>query len=149
MKLHNLKNTLGARRDRKRLGRGESSGTGKTSGRGHKGQWARKGHKFKEGFEGGQMRFIRRIPKRGFKNPVRCSYFAVNVDSLNVLPDGAEVTLDLLRKTGLVKGGAGLRIKVLGRGELQKKLTVRAHAFSESARKIIQSAGGVCEVVSN
>lgn len=147
MKLHDLTNTPGARHGRKRLGRGESSGTGKTSGRGHKGQWARKGHKFKEGFEGGQMRLIRRIPKRGFKNPVKRVYFPVNVDTLAVFPDGAVVTAEVLQKVGLARG-SDLKIKVLGRGQMQKKLTVRAHAFSASAKKIIESAGGICEVVS-
>jgi len=148
MKLESLKNTAGSRAKWIRVGRGESSGKGKTSGRGHKGQWARKGHKYKEGFEGGQMRLIRRIPKRGFKNPVRRACFPVNVGELNGLKDGMEVDIVLLSKSGIVKGAFD-RIKVLGGGTLDRKLTVRAHAFSESARTKIESAGGKCEVISD
>ena len=145
MKLHELKAAKGAKRRTKRLGRGEGSGRGKTSGRGHKGQWARKGHKFKEGFEGGQMPLIRRIPKHGFKNPSRKEFIGVNVESLAVFGDGAEVTPEIIKKQGLANG-AGL-IKILGRGELAKKLTVKAHAFSATGKSKIESAGGTCEVV--
>jgi len=147
MKLHELKPDKGAKRRSKRLGRGEASGVGKTSGRGHKGQWARKGHKFKEGFEGGQMPMIRRIPKHGFKNPARKEYFGVNVESLAVFNDGVEITPDLLKKQGLANGARF--IKVLGRGDIAKKLTVKAHAFSATAKTKIEAAGGTCEVLSD
>lgn len=146
MKLHELKVAKGAKKSTKRLGRGEASGTGKTSGRGHKGQWARKGHKFKEGFEGGQMPMIRRIPKRGFKNPAARVFAGINVDSLAAIDAGTEVTPVFLRKVGLAKR-ADRYIKVLGRGDLDRKLTVKAHAFSASAVAKIEAAGGTCEVI--
>lgn len=146
MKLHSLSNTAGARRRKMRVGRGMGSGKGKTCGRGHKGQMARKGHKHKEGFEGGQMRLIRRIPKRGFNNPTGKTYIAVNVGRLACFEDGAEVTAVLLRKAGLAKG-RGDGIKILGQGELDRKLTVSADAFSAAAREKIEAAGGVCRVV--
>ena len=124
------------------------SGTGKTCGKGHKGQMARKGHKHKTGFEGGQMTLIRRVPKRGFKNSGREIFFPVNVGLLSSLPDGSEVTRETLMEMGLVKGAkAALRIKVLGTGELNKKLTVKAQAFSDRARQKIEAAGGVCTTV--
>lgn len=145
MELHSLSNTAGARRSRKRLGRGMSSGTGKTSGKGHKGQMARKGHKRKDGFEGGQMRLIRRIPKRGFKNPTREEFTPVNVEALGRFEDGAEVSPALMRASGIASGTLG--IKILGRGELGRKLVVKARAFSASARAKIEAVGGVCEVV--
>lgn len=147
MKLHELTNTPGARQRVVRLGRGEASGVGKTSGRGHKGQWARKGHKFKEGFEGGQMRLIRRIPKSGFKNPARVIYIPVNVSLLSGFKDGAEITADILKKAGIVKR-IHCCVKILGNGELDKKLTVKAHAFSASAKAKIEAKGGTCEVIS-
>lgn len=146
MKLHELKPAKGARKRSKRLGRGEASGLGKTSGKGHKGQWARKGHKFKEGFEGGQMPMIRRIPKYGFKNPARKEYVGVNVETLDKFDEGTEVTPDLMKKQGMANGGR--YVKVLGRGELSKKLVVKAHAFSATAKSKIEAAGGTCEVVS-
>jgi large subunit ribosomal protein L15 len=145
MNLHTLTKTPGATKGRKRLGRGRASGTGKTSGKGHKGQMARKGHKRKIGFEGGQMRLIRRLPKRGFKNPTRIVYIPVNVGALDAFADGAEVTVEALRAGGLARGSAD-GIKILGRGELTRKLTVKAHAFSESARAKIEAVGGTCEV---
>lgn len=148
MRLESLKNTFGSRARKIRVGRGESSGKGKTSGRGHKGQWARKGHKYKEGFEGGQMRLIRRIPKRGFKNPARLEYLPVNVGELNGLEGGMEVTVSMLRESGIAKGRCE-KLKILGSGTLDKKLTVKAHAFSKSARGKIESAGGTCEVISD
>lgn len=148
MKLHELKVAKGAKKAVKRLGRGEASGTGKTSGRGHKGQWARKGHKFKEGFEGGQMPMIRRIPKRGFKNPAARVFEGVNVDSLSVLDAGTEVTPAVLKELGLAKRSARY-IKVLGRGDLDRKLQVKAHAFSASAVAKIEAAGGTCEVIAD
>lgn len=146
MNLHTLKNTPGARTTKKRLGRGMASGLGKTSGRGHKGQYARSGHKHKLGFEGGQMRLIRRLPKRGFTNISRKEFLPVNVGQLEVFENGAEVTPEILRAEGLAKGVA-TGIKVLGTGTLSKKLTVRAHAFSAEAKAKIEAAGGTCEVL--
>jgi len=146
MKLHALSNVPGARHRKMRVGRGEGPGKGKTSGRGHKGQMARKGHKHKEGFEGGQMRLIRRIPKRGFKNPGRVEFIPVNAGVLEAFADGTEVTAALLRKTGLAKG-SGQTVKILGHGDLSRKLTVRASAFSRTAKEKIEAAGGTCEVV--
>lgn len=146
MDLHSLSNTPGARHRRKRLGRGEASGKGKTSGKGHKGQMARKGHKHKLAFEGGQMPLIRRLPKRGFKNPARKEYIGVNLSSLNRFDEGAVVDPEAMRKAGLANG-ASAGIKILGRGELDRKLTVKANAFSESAKLKIEACGGVCEVV--
>jgi len=148
MKLHALQNTRGSRRRRLRVGRGQGSGKGKTCGRGHKGQMARKGHKRKPGFEGGQMPLIRRVPKRGFRSHAGAGYLAVNVGDLSRFADGAEVTADGLRACGLAKGH-GDGVKILGRGEVERKLTVRAHAFSESARRKIEAAGGSCEVVTS
>jgi len=146
MNLHSLTNTTGARHRRKRLGRGMASGLGKTSGKGHKGQMARKGGKHKLGFEGGQMPLIRRIPKRGFKNPARVEFLAVNLAALDRFEDGDEVTIAMLRKAGLANGPHD-GIKILGRGEISKKLKVQAQAFSASAREKIEAAGGACEVV--
>ena len=146
MNLHSLTNTEGARHRRKRLGRGMASGLGKTSGKGHKGQMARKGNKHKLAFEGGQMPLIRRIPKRGFKNPCRKEYIGVNLCNLDCFEDGAEVTIEALKGAGLANGQYD-GIKVLGRGEISKKLTVKANAFSASAREKIEAAGGACEVV--
>jgi len=122
------------------------SGTGKTCGRGHKGQMARKGHKHKPGFEGGQMRLVRRLPKRGFQNPTARHFLPVNVEDLGRFEDDAVVTAAVLRESGLASGSAS-GIKILGRGELKKKLTVKARAFSASAKAKIEAAGGVCEVV--
>ena len=146
MKLHSLSNTPGARRKRMRVGRGMGSGKGKTCGRGHKGQMARKGGKHKPGFEGGQMRLVRRIPKRGFRNPVGKIYVAVNVAQLSKFDDGAEVDSALMKKVGLARGRC-TGIKILGQGELDRKLTVSAAAFSAAARAKIEAAGGVCQVV--
>jgi large subunit ribosomal protein L15 len=147
MRLHNLKPRPGAKHRRKRLGQGESSGHGKTSGRGGKGQTARSGSSIRIGFEGGQMPLIRRIPKRGFNNARHAvRYLPVNLDALNEFEDGSSVNLDILRKAGLANG-QGDGIKILGGGELTRKLTVTAHAFSSSARSKIEAKGGVCEVV--
>ncbi len=145
MYLHNLKKTPGSKKRRTRVGRGESSGSGKTSGRGNKGQMSRTGHKHKPGFEGGQMRLIRRIPKRGFTSQ-RMGLLPVNVGALDRFDSGSEVTFDRLREIGLAKGTSG-GVKILGGGDLQKKLAVKAHAFSASARAKIEAAGGTCEVV--
>lgn len=147
MRLHDLKPRPGAKHRRKRLGQGESSGRGKTAGRGGKGQTARSGSSIRIGFEGGQMPLIRRIPKRGFNNARHTTrYVGVNLDSLNQFENGAKVSIDALRKAGLANGPVKL-IKVLGDGELTKKLTVTAHAFSASARSKIEAQGGTCEVV--
>jgi len=147
MNLHSLKNVSGARHRRKRLGRGHGSGLGKTSGKGHKGQMARSGHKHKEGFEGGQMPFFRLVPKRGFKNPNRKITAPVNLSFLETkFDDGAEVSLQSLCDSGLANGTFD-RIKILGDGEISKKLNVTAHAFSASAREAIEKVGGTCTVV--
>ncbi len=143
MDLHTLTTADGSKHRRKRLGRGMGSGTGKTSGKGHKGQMARKGNKHKAGFEGGQMRLIRRLPKRGFKNPARTEYIGVNVSALNAFDADSEVTPEILRAAGLTNGNHD-GVKILGVGELDRKLTVTAHAFSASARSKIEAAGGTC-----
>jgi len=147
MRLHDLKPRPGARHRRKRLGQGESSGHGKTSGRGGKGQTARSGSSIRIGFEGGQMPLIRRIPKRGFNN-VRFAtqYIAVNVGDLNQFEDGARVDEAALRAAGLANGRA-TGVKILGDGELTKKLAVSANAFSASAKTKIEAKGGTCEIV--
>lgn len=148
MRLHDLKPTPGSKHRRKRLGRGEASGHGKTSGRGGKGQTARSGSSIRPGFEGGQMPLIRRLPKRGFNNArFATRYIPVNVEALNRFDDGTVVDEALLRQVGLANGRAD-GIKILGDGELTRKLTVRAHAFSASARAKIEAKGGSCEVIS-
>lgn len=141
MDLSSLKNTPGARKNRKRVGRGPGSGHGKTSGRGHKGQMARKGHKHKLGFEGGQMPLVRRLPKRGFKNPNRVEWQTVNVTTLNCFDADTEVTPIELLRAGLIRANRG-GVKILGNGDLEKKLTVRADAFSATAKAKIEAAGG-------
>src|SRR5665213_346464 len=148
MRLHDLKPRPGAKHRAKRLGQGESSGHGKTSGRGGKGQTARSGSSIRIGFEGGQMPLIRRIPKRGFNNArFTVIYSPVNVGDLNKFDDGAKVDETALRAVGLANGkSAG--IKILGNGELEKKLTVSVSAFSASAKAKIESKGGTIEVVS-
>jgi large subunit ribosomal protein L15 len=147
MRLHDLKPRPGARHRRKRLGQGEASGHGKTSGRGGKGQTARSGSSIRIGFEGGQMPLIRRIPKRGFNNARHTiRYLPVNLEALNRFDDGARVDETILRSAGLANGrGAG--IKILGLGELTRKLTVSATAFSASAKAKIEAKGGTCELV--
>ena len=148
MRLHDLKPRPGAKHRRKRLGQGESSGHGKTAGRGGKGQTARSGSSIRIGFEGGQMPLIRRIPKRGFNNTrFGTRYIAVNLESLNQFENGARVDVAALKAAGLANG-PGDGIKILGDGDLTKKLTVIAHAFSASARAKIEAKGGACEVVS-
>jgi large subunit ribosomal protein L15 len=148
MRLHDLKPRPGAKHRRKRLGKGESSGHGKTSGRGGKGQTARSGSSIRVGFEGGQMPLIRRIPKRGFNNARHATrYIAVNVESLNAFEDGARVDEAALRSRGLANGPSE-GVKILGSGEVTRKLSVSAHAFSASARAKIEAKGGSCEVVS-
>jgi large subunit ribosomal protein L15 len=148
MRLHDLKPRPGAKHRRKRLGQGESSGHGKTAGRGGKGQTARSGSSIRIGFEGGQMPLIRRIPKRGFNNTrFGTRYIAVNLESLNQFENGARVDVAALKAAGLANG-PGDGVKILGDGDLTQKLTVCAHAFSASARAKIEAKGGACEVVS-
>ena len=147
MDLSNLKPPKGAKHAKKRIGRGQGSGSGKTAGRGHKGAQSRSGFKFKRGFEGGQMPLHRRVPKRGFHNPFRIEYEVVNLDALAAKFDaGAVVTPDLLREIGLVPGSAR-RVKILARGEVGKALTVRAHKFSGKAAEKIAAAGGSTELI--
>jgi large subunit ribosomal protein L15 len=147
MRLHDLKPRPGAKHRRKRLGQGESSGHGKTSGRGGKGQTARSGSSIRIGFEGGQMPLIRRIPKRGFNNTrFTTQYLPVNVGDLNQFEDGAKVDETALRAIGLANGRA-VGVKILGNGELSKKLIVTASAFSASAKSKIEARGGTCEVI--
>ena len=146
MKLHELQQTEGSRKVRNRVGRGSSSGNGKTSGRGHKGQKARSGGGVRLGFEGGQQPLFRRIPKRGFSNINRKDYAIINLDDLNVFEDGAVVTAADLIEAGLVKKEKS-GIKVLGNGELERKLTVKAAKFSASAKEAIETAGGSIEVI--
>jgi large subunit ribosomal protein L15 len=147
MRLHDLKPRPGAKHRRKRLGQGESSGHGKTSGRGGKGQTARSGSSIRIGFEGGQMPLIRRIPKRGFNNSRHTTrYLPVNLESLNSFENGTRVDEMILRDAGLANG-RGDGIKILGTGELTRKLTISAHAFSASARAKIEALGGSCEVL--
>ncbi|KRM19762.1 50S ribosomal protein L15P [Ligilactobacillus hayakitensis DSM 18933 = JCM 14209] len=144
MKLHELQPAEGSRQVRNRVGRGTSSGNGKTAGRGQKGQKARS--KVRLGFEGGQMPLFRRMPKRGFKNINRKEFAIVNLETLNKFEDGAEVTPALLVEAGIVKDEKD-GIKVLGNGELNKKLTVKASKFSASAKEAIESKGGKAEVI--
>jgi large subunit ribosomal protein L15 len=147
MRLHDLKPRPGAKHRRKRLGQGESSGHGKTSGRGGKGQTARSGSSIRIGFEGGQMPLIRRIPKRGFNNKrFAIRYIPVNLESLNDFKDGAIVDEASMREPGIANGRVK-RIKILGDGELKRKLTVKAHAFSASAREKIEKLGGTCDLI--
>ena len=147
MSLNNLRPPKGAKHSKRRVGRGHGSGYGKTAGRGHKGAQSRSGFSFKRGFEGGRMRLHRRVPKRGFTNPFRVEYAIVNLDTLvEVFDAGSDVTPELLRERGLVREKRAL-IKVLGRGDVTKKLTVRAHKFSDTAAQKIAAAGGVAEVI--
>lgn len=148
MRLHNLKPRPGAKHRRKRLGQGESSGHGKTSGRGGKGQTARSGSSIRIGFEGGQMPLIRRIPKRGFNNKRHATtYIPVNLESLNQFDNGATVNVEALIKAGLANGPGAATVKILGTGEITKKLKVTAHAFSATAKEKIEKLGGTCEVI--
>ena len=146
MKLHELKPVEGARKDGFRLGRGQGSGNGKTAGKGNKGQKARSGGMNKLGFEGGQTPLARRLPKRGFTNINRKECAVINLTQLNNFNDGAEVSPAVLKEMGLVKNAKD-GIKVLGEGELEKKLTVKAHKFSKSAAARIEKAGGTVEVI--
>lgn len=147
MKLHTLSPAPGSTQKAKRLGRGTGSGLGKTSGKGHKGQNARSGGGVRPGFEGGQMPLIRRLPKRGFTNNWRKVYTTVNVSDLEKLKDGTVVTAELLKKEGIVSKIEQYGLKVLGNGNLTKKLTVKAAKFTQSAADKISAAGGSIEVV--
>ncbi len=148
MRIDTLSPAEGARTSKKRLGRGIGSGLGKTSGKGHKGQWARSGGGVRPGFEGGQMPLTRKVPKRGFNNHFKVVYAVVNLDKLNMFEAGTVVDYDVLLENGLVKAvkdAAGL--KVLGSGKLEVALTVKASKFSATAKKAIEAAGGTAEEV--
>ena len=145
MKLHDLKPAAGATTAVKRLGRGTGSGLGKTSGKGHKGAKARSGGGKRPGFEGGQMPLTMRLPKRGFTNHFRKEYAVVNVDRLNIFEDGAEVTPVELIESGILKNVQD-GVKILGNGEITKKLTVKAAKFTATAKEKIEAAGGKVEV---
>lgn len=148
MNLSNLKPAEGSIKHSKRIGRGTGSGKGGTSTRGNKGAKARSGYHQKIGFEGGQMPLYRRVPKFGFKNINRVEYVGINIDTLNDLMEGKGITvfdIDVLKQNGLVSGDK--RVKILGRGELNKSISVSAHAFSESARKVIEENGGVATII--
>ena len=147
MKLNNMAPAEGAKTQSKRLGRGIGSGHGKTSCKGHKGQWARSGGGVRPGFEGGQMPLIRRIPKRGFNNVFKKEYAIVNVSDLEIFGDGTEVTAELLIEKGVLSKVGSYGVKVLGNGTLTKKLEVKANKFTKSAAQIIQKAGGKAEVL--
>ncbi|MGI6178296.1 MAG: 50S ribosomal protein L15 [Eubacterium sp.] len=146
MKLHELKAPAGSRHSEKRVGRGNATGLGKTSGRGMNGQNSRSGKGTRLGFEGGQMPLYRRLPKRGFHNKWAVEYAEINVSELNKLDEGTEVTPELLHELGMVKKAAD-GVKVLGNGELKKALTVKAQKFTKSAEEKITAAGGKAEVI--
>jgi len=146
MELHTLSPKPGSRKNRKRVGRGPGSGSGKTAGRGHKGQLSRSGHTQRRNFEGGQMPLVRRLPKHGFTNIFRKEFVIVNVGQLERFPAGSEITPDVLLAEGVV---SQLRdgVKILGDGALTRRLTVRAHKFSKKAQELIEAVGGSCEVI--
>ncbi len=146
MKLHELKPAEGARKDKTRLGRGTGSGCGKTSGRGHKGQKSRSGGGVRPGFEGGQMPIYRRLPKRGFKNIWRKEYAEVNVATLNIFEDDTTVDAVALVEIGILKNVLD-GVRILGDGELTKKLNVKAQGFTKTAIKKIEAVGGTAEVI--
>ncbi|CAB1261658.1 50S ribosomal protein L15 [Clostridium sp. MT-14] len=146
MKLHELKPAEGSRKSRKRIGRGTGSGFGRNAGKGEKGQKARSGGGVRIGFEGGQMPLYRRLPKRGFTNIFAKEYFELNVERLNIFEDGTEVTPELLLEKRIIRGSKD-GLKVLGNGELKKKLTVKAAKFTKTAAEKIEAAGGKVEVI--
>ena len=146
MKLHEISPAVGSTTAPKRLGRGVGSGLGKTSGKGHKGAWARSGGGKGQGFEGGQMKLVRRIPKRGFTNIYATEYAIVNLAALEAFENDAVVDAAALKAAGIVKNAKD-GIKVLGEGELTKKLTVKAAKFTASAKEKIEAVGGTCEVI--
>ena len=147
MKLHSLKVTEGSKTERRRIGRGTSSGMGKTSGKGHKGQKARAGYSRKAGFEGGQLPLYRRLPKRGFTNgKFRTRYAVINLKDLNVFENGTLVTPALLKEKGIIKNQLD-GIKILGEGKLEKNLTIQANKFSTTALEKIKESGSKAEVI--
>ncbi|MPZ74931.1 MAG: 50S ribosomal protein L15 [Deltaproteobacteria bacterium] len=146
MKLDDLKPAPGSTKKQKRVGRGDGSGHGKTSCRGHKGQRARSGGGTRPGFEGGQMPLQRRLPKRGFNNPFKVDVAVINLEQLEVFSSGSEVSPDVLLEKGLVRG-KNRRIKILGDGALSKALTIKAHGFSSRAKEKIEAAGGKAELI--
>jgi large subunit ribosomal protein L15 len=146
MKLHDVRPAAGARKDRKRVGRGPGSGNGKTAGRGEKGQKSRSGYSRKRGFEGGQMPLHRRVPKRGFTNLFRVEYRTINVERLNGFAAGSEVTPEALLAAGLLRKGSE-PVKILGNGELKVALTVRAHKYAGAAQRKIEAAGGKAQLL--
>ncbi|MGE0171543.1 MAG: 50S ribosomal protein L15 [Oligoflexales bacterium] len=145
-RLHNLKPGKGRVKDKKRLGRGPGSGLGKTAGKGHKGQLARKGGKVAPGFEGGQMPLYRRLPKRGFTNIFGQKFNPINLDTLNRFENGTKVTPELLKQAGLLRI-ADAPIKLLGRGALEKKLNIQVHKASKSAKDAVAKSGGTLEEI--
>ena len=148
MDLSNLKPAEGSVKNRKRVGRGQGSGRGGTSTRGHKGAKSRSGYKSKPGFEGGQMPIYRRVPKFGFKNPNRIAYRGINLDSLQDLVDSKKIeaiTPEVLVENGLARKND--LVKIMGRGELKSKLEINAHAFTKTAQKAIEAAGGVANII--
>ena len=147
LELHNMKPAEGSKKSVKRLGRGIGSGTGKTSGKGHKGQWARSGGGVRPGFEGGQMPLTRRLPKRGFKNRFVKVYTIVNVSELEKFENGTEITPEVLLQNGVIAKIEANGVKVLGNGTLTKKLVVKDSKFSKSAVEAIEKAGGTVEVL--
>lgn len=147
MKLHELKPAEGAVRAKRRLGRGTATGQGKTAGRGQKGQWSRSGGGVRVGFEGGQMPLARRLPKRGFNNIFKKVYTEVNVEVLNRFENGTEITAELLKSTKTISKIGKDGIKILGEGNLEKALTVKAAKFTASAQEKIEKAGGKAELV--
>ena len=146
MKMNELMPNEGATHKRKRVGRGPGSGLGKTAGRGHKGQKSRAGYSRRFGFEGGQMPLVRRVPKRGFKNPFSKEYVAVNLTMLEMFADQDVVGVEDLIRKGVIKNIKD-GVKILGNGEIDRALTVKAHRFSKSAREKIEKAGGTCEEI--
>ena len=147
MKLHTMYANEGATATRKRVGRGTSSGHGKTSGKGHKGQNARSGGGVRPGFEGGQLPLFRRLPKRGFTNAkFKTTYATINLSDLNKFEEGTEITPELLKDMGILKNQLD-GVKVLGNGKLEKKLVVKANKFSETAKEAIEALGGKAEVI--
>lgn len=146
MNLHELKASEGSRRNRKRVGRGTSSGQGKTAGKGTKGQLARQGGKTRLGFEGGQMPLFRRMPKRGFKNINRKEFAIINLNDLNRFEDGAEVTIEALINAGIIKKQLD-GVKLLANGELTTKVNVKVAKYSAAAKEAVEAAGGSVEVI--
>lgn len=147
MKLNNMAPAVGAKKESRRLGRGIGSGLGKTSGKGHKGQWARSGGGVRPGFEGGQMPLIRRIPKRGFNNYFKKQYSIINLCDLEIFEDGDVVNAETLLAYGVLSKVEEYGVKVLGGGEVTKKVTVQANKFTKSAVEAIEKAGGKVEVL--